>query len=89
MSYGRGNGFFDRIKAFFAYLPDRIGEIVEEGKRHQIIFTTRDLREIHRTSPLTALVIFCLVNLLAPGLVVFAILAGLIAGVRIRVRTLY
>jgi len=89
LSYGRGYSFFDRIKSFFGYLPDRIGEIVEEGKRHQIIFTTRDLREIYRTSPLTALIVFCLVNLLAPGLVVFAILAGLIAGVRIRVRTLY
>jgi len=86
LSYGRGYSFFDRIKSFFGYLPDRIGEIVEEGKRHQIIFTTRDL---YRTSPLTALIVFCLVNLLAPGLVVFAILAGLIAGVRIRVRTLY
>lgn len=89
MSYGRGYGFFDRIKAFFAYLPYRLREIEEEGRRHQVIFTTSNMRELYRTSPLILLLVFCIVNLFFPGLVVFALLGGLIAGVRIRVRTLY
>lgn len=89
MPHGRRTGFFARMKDFFAYIPFRLREIENNARRYQLIFTTRDHREIYRTSPLMALFVFCIVDLFFPALVVFALLGGLLAGVHLRVLRLY